>query len=83
MILDHYRDYWPQRYPWVQPWDGPLGPREITPEEKEAELQKFKDLVERARKYDKANNEPDCELEEKKKVIQRMADILGVDVSFL
>lgn len=88
MVMDHYQQTWPQIYPWVQPvCPDPSKhyppPRELTPEEKEAELQKLKDLIERARKYDRDNNEPECELESKRQVLRDMAKQLGIDIEFV
>lgn len=93
MVMDHYQQTWPQIYPWVQPWPAcpdpskhieiTIVPRELTPEEKEAELTKLKDLIERAKKYDKDNNEPDCELEKKRQVLRDMAKQLGIEIDFV
>jgi hypothetical protein len=91
MIYDHYREVWPQQYPWIPSVTTPCPDpskhyppaRELTPEEKDRELQKFKDLVERAHKYDKDNKEPDCELESKRKVLKDMAKQLGIEIDFL
>lgn len=43
----------------------------------------FKDLLERARQYDIDNNEPDCELQEKKQRILDLAEELGIEIDFL
>lgn len=40
-------------------------------------------LLERARQYDIDNNEPDCELQEKKQRILDFAEELGVEIDFL
>ncbi len=47
-----------------------------------AEIADFHKLLERARDYDKKNNEPACESDEKKAKLQRLADELGIDISF-
>lgn len=92
MVMDHYNDYWPKRYPYVhpcpEPWRMPEPheypqPREISDKERAEELQKFKDLIERARKYDKDKHEPDCELDEKRKALKRIADELGIPIEFV
>lgn len=80
MIMDHYHDKWkrpkPYTYPNVPAWPSqPI----ITPEE----IAEFKRLLERAREYDKQNNEPDCEMEEKKDRIKKLADELGVKIDFI
>lgn len=47
------------------------------------EIREFRELLERAREYDRRNNEPDCELAEKRQAILDIAKKLGVDISFL
>lgn len=50
----------------------------ITPEE----IAEFRRLLKRAREYDRRNNEPDCELEEKKARLRDLAKELGVTITF-
>lgn len=96
MVTDHYIDRWGRwipgpyypSYPNTNPDPGfiresYLGPQPLTPAERAKETQQFKDLIERARKYDKDNNEPDCELDEKRKALKKIADELGIDISFV
>ena len=82
MVVDHFYDKWKDRrpepynpYPSIPPWPGPAS---ISPEE----IQEFRELLKRAREYDKRNNEPDCEMDEKKQRLQKLADELGVTISF-
>lgn len=49
----------------------------------DVEIKEFRQLLERAREYDKRNNEPDCEIAEKRETVQRIAKQLGVEISFL
>ena len=49
-------------------------PNPITSEE----IQEFRRLLERAREYDKRNNEPNCEMEEKKQKLRDLAKELGI-----
>ncbi|MDE2097700.1 MAG: hypothetical protein KGL39_10665 [Patescibacteria group bacterium] len=96
MIMDHYHDKWreyiPQRpaIPWEWPptSPGPHAPKhpvvvpappQITPEE----IAEFKKLLERAREYDRRNNEPDCEMEEKRRRVRDLAKELWVEIEFL
>lgn len=68
MVVDHFQEKWePRRY-----W--PVEAISIRP----SELVEFRQLLERARKYDEAHNEPDCELAEKKEKLLRLAEELGV-----
>lgn len=43
----------------------------------------FEDLLRKAREYDKQNNEPDCELDEKRQALKKIAEELGVEIKFL
>jgi hypothetical protein len=87
MVMDHYWDKWEpiRRVPYVVPDEyipfvGPATPPlPITPEE----IEEFRRLLERAREYDKKNNEPDCELQEKRERLQKLAEELGVKIDFL
>src|SRR5687768_2146887 len=98
MIMDHYRDKWTQPPYWPQqPYFPPPPTKEIdidmgkiaeflkpkppaiTPEE----IEEFRRLLDRAREYDKRNNEPDCELDEKRQAVKAIAKQLGVEISFL
>ncbi len=86
MIADHYRDRWRERkeyqYPPATTEQFPYQPKvipftiqpTITPEE----IEEFRKLLERAREYDKRNNEPDCENQEKLDEIIRLAEEAGV-----
>lgn len=47
------------------------------------DMAEFKLLLERAREYDKRNNEPNCELDSKKAAIRALAEHFGVKVDFL
>ncbi len=88
MVMDHYTDEWGRRLPRrpgpyeVPYWPQPLGPQPMTPQELEEEARKFKDLIDRAKEYDRKNNEPDCELDEKRKALKKIADELGIKITF-
>lgn len=87
MVMDHYWDKW---QPYVHPGTGTTGvpmpniairvlPSVISDEE----IAEFRKLLERAREYDKRNNEPDCELEEKRSRLKKLAEELGVRIEFI
>ncbi len=80
MIIDHFDDSWSKKLqgPQIVPYKYPVVPS-ITPEE----VEEFRRLLERAKEYDKRNNEPDCEMESKKKRILELAKELGVEINFL
>jgi len=46
-------------------------------------IKELEELLQRAREYDKRNNEPDCELSEKKETLRTLAKQLGVEIRFL
>lgn len=92
MIIDHYKDKWePKPYePWnpgtnpyptlpPMPWN-PLGEAERI-KKLEEEVEELKKLLARAREYDKRNNEPDCEVQEKIDALKRIAKERGIDIS--
>lgn len=92
MIMDHYRDRW---YPYTQPHPGGIAPNTTPlidwgsltnpsePRISKEEVEEFRKLLERAREYDKAHNQPDCELDEKRQALKKIAAELGVDISFV
>lgn len=79
MVMDHYHDKWklggyvaPNTLPRITLFPTP--PPTISKEE----VEEFRKLLDRAREYDKRNNEPNCELEEKKERLRALAKELGV-----
>lgn len=78
MIVDHFSEKWQRRV------DEPTLTYTVPyPAITQAELDEFRELLKRAREYDKRNNEPDCELESKKERVRKLAEELGVKVDFL
>ena len=75
MVMDHYNQRWNELI--QQPYQ-PNFPRE--PVITDAEIREFRKLLDRAREYDKRNNEPDCELEVKKKQLLDLAKELGMEI---
>ncbi len=94
MVMDHYTDKWKQYLPEAVPYypqpgipQQPLGP---TPDQIEdfkkslqKEIEELRQLLERAKEYDRKNNEPDCELDSKKSLLKELAKKLGVEIKFL
>lgn len=97
MVSDHYKDKWSDQswiqptvpYPNT---NGDIGTgiaswpinQQITRAEFDAfrkEFQEFKKLVERAKQYDIDNNEPECELDEKTKIIKAIAEQFGIEIN--
>jgi len=96
MIADHYRDkFTPYPYPgWPSfPNDTPvidnitIGTSTFEPMVTKKEFDELKrkvdemvELLKRAKEYDKKNNEPDCEVEDKMDLLRRVAKAVGVDL---
>jgi hypothetical protein len=78
MVMDHYQDKWK---PLLS--TSPLAPLSATPPITAAEIEEFRRLLERAREYDRRHGQPDCELDEKKENLRRLAKYLGVEIAFL
>lgn len=87
MVMDHFGDEWRRRYYPIQPvTPQPISPFVVSPFvplPTQQELDEFRRLLERAREYDRKNNEPDCEMDDKKRKLLDMARELGVDISFI
>ena len=94
MIMDHFGDKWgnpqyrpggPYRPNVDYPIDPPFTTVKPTIPITDAEIEEFRKLLERAREYDRRNNEPECELESKKQKIRDLAKELGIEekVNFL
>ncbi len=83
MVMDWKKDEWQDKYPLIFPSTPPIQYPSVYPLPTKEEIDEFRRLLERAREYDRKNNEPDCELDEKKKILKDMAERLGVDISFV
>jgi hypothetical protein len=85
MIMDHYIERWQQPHPVPQPWVPviPAPPMPSRPAITDEEVAEFRRLLERAREHDRKNGNPDCELDEKKQLLKRLATELGIDIAFL
>lgn len=88
-VMDHYTDKFndylnpPNILPQQTPIPLPQPQINLEPRISDAEIREFKQLLERAREYDKKNNEPECELESKKNLVKELAEKLGVKIDFL
>lgn len=81
-VFDRYYDRWnPNPLP---PFPGTDRTITFTPTFPTAEeIAEFRDLLEKARKWDIEHGEPDCEMEEKRKKLLDLADELGVEIDFI
>lgn len=88
MAMDWKQSEWERRYgnppvtfppyPYIPP-PGYFYPQLPT----QQEIDEFHRLLNRAKEYDKLNNQPDCELEIKKTKLKALAEELGVDIAFV
>lgn len=75
---------WPNFWPVTKPpsfW--PASPVDVSREEVEAlrrEIEELKKLLTAAKEFDKATGQPDCEMDEKVKMIKAIAKMVGVDL---
>jgi hypothetical protein len=84
MVMDHYHEKWRQiPYPYQQIPYNPGIPVLTEPPISDEEIREFRRLLERAKEYDKRNNEPDCEDNGKRKALLEIAKQFGIDISFL
>lgn len=84
MIGDHYRDLWKERYPDPRnyPWTVVAGPGPTKEEFDELKRQvlELKMLLERARQYDAAHQQPNCENDLKMGLLREIAKKVGVEL---
>ena len=80
-IHDNWNDRLPGRYPWVYPSTGTgIIPDHVTREEIDslkAEIAELRRLLEAAKKFDEATDQPDCESDEKTETLRKIQELLG------
>lgn len=76
VVMQGQIDQWSQQLPNLN--DIPHAIPQPSQAELERQLKAFKDLIERARQRDLLENQPDCEMEDKKRILQELADKLGI-----
>jgi hypothetical protein len=82
MIGDGWQDQFPGRWPNITP--GITQPKDVTRAEFEAlkrEIQELKVLLNAAKKFDEATGQPNCEIDDKVRLIKEIAKMVGVDMS--
>jgi hypothetical protein len=84
MVMDHYLDKWkltPPVFPLPSPTPSPfyVPAPAVTP----GEVEELRRLLDRAREYDRRHSQPDCELEEKRQALRKLAELLGVAIDFV
>lgn len=79
MVGDHYNEKWQQPNYQHQFFNIP----NITRAEFDAlkkEVEEMKVLLSRAKLYDEANNEPNCEMDEKMAMLRKFAEAVGINL---
>lgn len=82
MVGDHYRDRWTTPQPSYQiapSWIVPVSREEFN--RPKAEVEEMKKALEAAKFIDKVTGQPDCENEDKLKVLREVAKLVGVELN--
>src|SRR5207244_3057631 len=92
MIADHYYDKWKPLVP--NPWypipdpnvvpvtpSSPVFPYIFLVVPSKEEIEEFSNILKKDKKYDEEHNQKDCEAENKKKKILKLAKQLGIEES--
>ena len=79
MIGDHYNDKWKQQNTTTIINDPNAASKDDLNALKK-EVEEMKELLKKALDYDKRNNEPHCEMEDKVAVLKRVAEAVGVSL---
>jgi len=85
MIGEHFGDKWTIKPQTIEPyiWPYPISGDQPTKQEFDdlkKEVLEMKELLKKAIKYDKENNQPDCEIDEKMKFLKQVAKLVGIDL---
>lgn len=81
MVMDKHYKKWTLHPVPQQPYLPFQPPLTIMPSP--AEIDEFRKLLEKAREYDKEMGQEDCELEEKRARVKKLAEELGVKIDFI
>lgn len=79
MIGDHYNDKWTSE-PYQQIFNQFSQISRSEFEQLKREVEEMKQLLIKAKIYDEKNNEPNCEMENKIKLLKDIAKLVGVDL---
>jgi len=85
MIGDYFGDKFTEKPQQQQPltWPYPFDGEKPTKQEFDdlkKEVLEMKELLKRAIKYDKENNQPNCEIDEKMEFLKQVAGLVGIDL---
>lgn len=82
MVGDYYSEKWKVSPPgYVGPLLIPNVATKQDLEELKKEVIDMKELLKKAIEYDKKNNQPHCETEEKIELMRKVAEMVGVDLN--
>lgn len=81
MIGDHYQGKFNQYPQPFQQYVQGISQQEF--ETLKKEVLEMKELLKKAKQYDEKHNEPNCETEEKIKLLREMAKAFGIDLDTL
>ena len=80
MIGDHYRDQWQQQPFTTTPFDWLNMVPRAEFDALKREVEQMKALLIKAKIYDEAHGEPECELAEKVALLRKVAELVGVSL---
>lgn len=86
MVGDFYGDKFkpfivPQPAPVINPAPLVVNVPPADYEQLKRDVADMKELLKRAKKYDEEHGEPDCQMEEKIKILKAVAKFIGVDLT--
>jgi hypothetical protein len=73
-VMEARRDDWQRRIEIFPSSVPPVLPHEV---------EEFRRLLDRARQYDRDHGEPNCELEEKRRALKKLAKAMGLEIDFV
>lgn len=82
-VVSYVGDYWREKTvpnKWPEWEEIVLHPTRTEFDELKKDVEELKELLKQAKLYDEAVGEPDCEVDDKVKLIKEMAEKLGVDL---
>ena len=85
MVGEHYTDKYKRTWPDFSQWQGhtwTIGPEVSKKEfdELKKDVLEMKELLKKAKEYDKKNGEPDCEIDDKVALLKKIAKMVGVSL---
>lgn len=90
-VYDNWNNNFPKKWPWITPVPGTtpqidhnyFNSQEDLKKEIDSlknEIEELKKLIKAAKEFDKNTGQPDCEMDEKMKLLKQIAKFLGIDL---